>query len=767
LRSTRETRVEGDDTMPAKNLILFTLDDFRTPEDWGHFASMVSTPNIDRLMEQGTTFTRAITQVPLCNPSRASVFSGHQPIETGVLDNEVPWYERVAPEDTLPAVLKAAGAHVALLGKNFHDNPTWTPPEGVLANEFLLPRGSLNRTRVINDEVWHEGPFRTGRYGGSPDDFADQAISEAAEQFLSGAGSLGKPFFLGVGFNRPHLDWLAPREYFDLYDPALIRAALRASLDDGTMIDGLDEYRDLPSMSRPSAEHGPIAKNIDLWADLIHGYLASISYADAQIGEVLDTLAPKPALAADTAIVLWSDNGFHLGDKDRWSKFTPWREATEVPLVVVDPDVAGGQKARQVVSLVDIFPTVLDLMEIDAPARLDLAGNSLLPIIENPQADWYDPAAGKGVALTTIYGQLSVRAHIPGQGDYRYTLHPNGQAELYDIGKDPREHANRVDLGTGKGLTAADEAVRGQMRELLDDELARQGAFVSTGGDLRGTAAAELFITHSYGRKPVLTGGAGADTYVLYRDATLVEAAGGGHDMVVFRSTSLESRFVLPAHVEQVEVQRTFTGNDHANRIYAAGRDTALKGAGGNDVITGGLGVGFLDGGAGHDTVNGRDSGDTLVGGGGNDSLVGNGGKDQLLSGADRDTLSGGGDADTLTGGAGADRLLGGDGNDVFDFNSVAASGPASADTIVGFAGAGGGDGDRIDLGGIDANTGIAGNQAFVLGGTGAGRVRLLESGTKTLVVANVDRDADPELRIFIEDGSTRAAVFNAADFIL
>jgi arylsulfatase A-like enzyme len=753
--------------MPAKNLILFTLDDLRSPEDWGHFASMVSTPNIDRLMEQGTTFTRAIAQVPLCNPSRASVFSGKQPVETGVLDNEVPWYERVAPGDTLPAVLKAAGTHVALFGKNFHDNPTWTPPEEVLANEFLLPRGSLDRAKVIRDEVWHEGPSRTGRYGGSPDDFADQTTSDAAVQFLSGAGSLGKPFFLGVGITRPHLDWWAPREYYALYDPALIRAALRASLEDGTMIPGVDEYGDVPSLSRPSAEHAAIAKNLDLWADLIHGYLASISYADARIGEVLDALAAKPKLAADTAIVLWSDNGYHLGDKDRWGKFTPWREATEVPLVVVDPDATGGQKADQVVSLVDIFPTVLDLMEIDAPARLDLAGNSLLPIVENPRSDWYEPAEGQGVALTTVYGQLSLRAHIPDRGDYRYTLHPNGQAELYHLGKDPREHDNRVDLATGKGQTAADELVRGLMRQLLDEELGQQGAFISTGADLRGTAAAELFITHTYGRKPTLTGGAGGDTYVLYRDATLVEAAGGGRDMVVIRSASLETRFVLPANVEMVEVQRAFTGNDQANWIYAVGRDSTLKGAGGNDVLTGGRGIGYLDGGVGHDTVNGYDSGDTLVGGAGNDSLVGNGGKDQLLSGADRDTLSGGGDADTLSGGAGADRLIGGDGSDVFDFDSASASGPTSADTIVGFAGAGSADGDRIDLAGIDANAGVAGNQAFVFGGTGAGRLRLLESGTKTLVVANTDADADPELRIFIEDGATRAAAYNAADFIL
>ena len=217
-------------------------------------------------------------------------------------------------------------------------------------------------------------------------------------------------------------------------------------------------------MSRPSGEHATIGANFDLWADYIHAYLAAVSYADAKIGQVLDALEADPALAADTAIVLWSDNGYHLGDHDRWSKFTNWREATEVPLIVVDPDAAGGQVAEQVVSLVDLFPTVLDIMGIDTPARLDLSGESLLPIVEDTDTAWYDPDSGRGVALTTVLGAVSIRAVVPGHGDIRYTRYPDGKKEIYNLTADPDEHVNRLNYTTGKGLSAKDDALQRQPR---------------------------------------------------------------------------------------------------------------------------------------------------------------------------------------------------------------------------------------------------------------------------------------------------------------
>ena len=452
--------------MAAKNFLMFSIDDMRTVSNWGHFAPLIRTPNMDHLAEMGTTFERAVTQVPLCNPARTSVLSGLQPSKTGVLDNQTPWYERVDPADTLPGVLKSAGAYVAMFGKHFHTEAPIDPAQRARMFDEFIPVNNTGGTsaQVIQDGLRHDQPFATGRYR-KASDLEDEHTVDAAVEFLrERAGDLDEPFFLGVGITKPHLNWWVPSAYFDLYDPAAIRAALRKSLQDGSIIPGNGEYFDVPPMSVPSPDHPQIAANFDLWADYIHGYLASVSYADAKVGEVLDALEADPALAADTAILLWSDHGYHLGDKDLWGKFTHWKEATQVPFIYVDPDEAGGQTAQQIVSLTDIFPTVLASMGIAVPARLGLTGDSLLPIVRDVDIGWYNPGTGRGIAMTTIDGSVSIRAHVPGKGDYRYTRYPDGTEELYDISRDPNEHVNRVNFDTGKGKTA------GRRRDAHADE---------------------------------------------------------------------------------------------------------------------------------------------------------------------------------------------------------------------------------------------------------------------------------------------------------
>jgi arylsulfatase A-like enzyme len=717
----------------ATNFVLISVDDMRTPDNWGHFTPLVSTPNMDRLADMGTTFERAVSQVPLCNPSRSSVLSGQQPTRTGVLDNQMPWFERIAPADTLPAVLKAAGVYVAMFGKNFHNEAAIdAEQQGVMFDEFLsgFP-SSGSRAQVIEDSVQHDTPFASGRYRGT--DLPDEATVDAAVEFLRDtAGDLNDPFFLGVGISKPHLNWWVPSRFYDLYDPAEIRAALRQSLQDGTIIPGNGEYFDVPPMSVPSPSHAQIAADFDLWADYIHAYLASVSYADAKVGEVLDAVAADPQLAADTAILLWSDHGYHLGDKDRWGKFTHWRESTEVPFILADPDQPGGQTARQIVSLVDIFPTILDSMGIAVPSRLDLDGESLLPIVRDVDLGWYNPGTGRGIAMTTIDGSVSIRAQIPGGRDVRYTRYPDGTEELYDITRDPDEHVNRVNFDTGRGLTPADDALRATMSALMDDELERSGYLVSDGERrLVGTAADEILVSTTGPGRNELSGGSGGDTYILYRDTTIIEAAGGGSDLVVFRNEALESSFALPANVEMAQVTGDFTGNASANRL--------IGGAGGN----------------------------VLNGAGGNDTLLGLGGSDTLLGGSGNDVLRGSFAGDRLTGGSGRDTLDGGASGDTFAFAAPGDSTPTAPDTIVAFNGAGSASGDRIDLAAIDANAQAAGNQAFVFGGTSAGRVRTVANGGNTEVLANTDADPAMELRIVITDGSVGPGSYSASDFTL
>ncbi|MBP7002239.1 sulfatase-like hydrolase/transferase [Amaricoccus sp.] len=721
--------------MAATNLVYVSIDDMRAVDDWGRFADLVVTPNMDRLAAMGTTFERTVSQVPLCNPSRSSVLSGTQPNKTGVLDNQMPWTERIDAADTLPAVLKAAGAYVASFGKIFHTEVTIDAARQSVMFDEYLPGASVNgqRSNVVVDELYHDFPFNSGRYRGN--DLQDERNVAAAVDFLENrAGDLDAPFFLAVGISKPHLSWWVPGRYFDLYDPAAIRTALTRSLQDGTIIPGNGEYFDVPPMSVPSPEHAGIAADIDLWADYIHAYLASVSYADAKLGQVLDALEADPALAADTAILMWSDHGYHLGDKDRWGKFTHWRESTEVPFILVDPDQPGGRTARQVVSLVDLFPTVLDMMGIDAPARLELDGDSLMPIMSNPRTSWYDPASGRGVALTTIDGSVSVRAAVPGVGDIRYTIYPDGTEELYDIGRDPNEHVNRVDYATGEGLTAADDALRATMRGLMDQQLAEHDYLRSDGvNPVRGTAADELIIGANLetGRDD-LGGRGGDDVYVIYRDARIVETAGGGDDLVIIRDEVLERSFQLPQNVESVQVRVGFTGGGRASTIIGSELANDLRGGGGADVLLGLAGA---------------------------DMLFGDGG---------RDTLRGSYADDRLTGGGGADTLEGGSGNDVFVYLAGRDSRPADADVILGFDGRGSAAGDLIDLSALDADTRVDGNQAFRFGGTGGGRIRLIDNAAgETEVLANVDGDPDVEFRIVIRDGSAPASAYTAADFAL
>ena len=718
----------------ARNFIMLSIDDMRMLSGWGHFSPLVATPNFDRLADMGTTFERAVSQVPVCNPSRASVLSGQQPGRTGILDNEVPWAERINPADTLFGVLKAAGVHVASFGKIFHDEIAITAQQqGLMFDEFAMGYPySGSRAQVIEDGHQHDDPFATGRYRGT-DLRDDQTVAQATE-FLGRAGDLDDPFFLAVGITKPHLNWWVPARYYDMYDPAEIRAALLESLADGTIIPGNGEYFDVPPMVTRSPYHPEIAADLDLWVDFIHGYLASVSYADAKVGQILNALQADPALAGDTSILLWSDHGYHLGDKDQWGKFTHWREATQVPFLLVDPDAEGGQTARQIVSLVDIFPTVLDSMGVDAPARLGLAGDSLLPILDNPTISWYAPSNGRGIALTTIDGSVSIRVQLPGGDDYRYTRYPDGTRELYNLTDDPNEHVNRLDFETGQGLTPADTAIRNTLNTLMNGQLAQNGYLLSNGVNrVNGTGADEMLVTTNEPGSNVLAGGGGDDTYVLYRGATIIEAAGGGTDMVVLRNDAIEAGLAIPANVEIIQINGpSFTGNSAANRIIGSASANRLDGGSGNDVLSG-LG-----------------GSDNLIGGSGNDTLRGSHGNDRL------------------TGGSGADRLEGGTGTDTFAFLAASDSTQSAPDTILDFgAPFKSTGGDRIDLSGIDANTSVAGNQAFVFGGSTIGRLRLVNNGSNTEVLGNTDSDAAAEFRLVIQDGSTLANAYGAADFVL
>jgi Ca2+-binding RTX toxin-like protein len=268
----------------------------------------------------------------------------------------------------------------------------------------------------------------------------------------------------------------------------------------------------------------------------------------------------------------------------------------------------------------------------------------------------------------------------------------------------------------------------------MNGQLAQNGYLLSNGvNQVNGTGADEMLVTTNEPGSNVLAGGGGDDTYVLYRGATIIEAAGGGTDLVVLRNDAIEANLAIPANVEIIQINGpSFTGNSAANRIIGSASANRLEGGAGNDVLSG------------------------------------LGGSDSLLGGSGNDTLRGSHGNDRLTGGSGADRLEGGTGTDTFAFLAASDSTQSAPDTILDLgAPFRSTSGDRIDLSGVDANAAASGNQTFVFGGSTIGRLRLINNGSNTEVLGNTDADTAVEFRIVIQDGSTQASAYGAADFIL
>jgi Ca2+-binding RTX toxin-like protein len=391
-----------------------------------------------------------------------------------------------------------------------------------------------------------------------------------------------------------------------------------------------------------------------------------------------------------------------------------------------------------------------------------------VPIVEEIDIDWYGTGTGKGIALTAVFGAVSIRAIVPGVGDVRYTRYPDGTEEIYKLSNDPYEHVNRLDFRTGKGLTAADNALHNTVRGLMQDRLAEEGILLSDGiAPIQGTTADELIVGTSGSGVNVLRGGGGDDTYVVYKQSTIVEDAGRGFDAIVLQNATLEKTFNLPANVEMIQVSKFFTGNAADNWIFAGGNAGTLNGMGGNDTIRTGAGRFLVDGGEGNDRLLGDNGADTIVGGSGNDTITGEDNADDLSGGKGADVITGDAGNDKLEGNAGADVLTGGTGSDLFIVSTATDSAGATADRIRDFEGAGAAAGDRIDLAAIDAHAGLAGNQAFSWNKAGAGTLRAVEEGGNTVLFGNTDSDTAYELRIVLVDGQVAAVAYTADDFAL
>ncbi len=397
------------------NVLMIAIDDLN---DWVGFLRGhpdVQTPNLDRLAARSTVFRRAYCNAPVCGPSRASALSGLSVQQTKVFDNNT------SPRIANPGIvflqeqLARNGYTSKLIGKVNHSyvNTTAHPlPPVVPATNLLC--GDPGTARP-------DGAFDWAALDIDDSAMPDYQFTQSAIDFLGQSQS--KPFFLALGLLRTHVAWYLPRKYFDLYPEGSFRLSPSHKGD-------LD---DIPPAGKAVAfgqgENACIMSQ-RLKASAIRAYLASISFVDAQIGRVLDALEAS-AHATNTAIVLWSDNGFHLGEKLHWHKEALWERSTRVPFTISLPGQMSGNNVWYPVSLVDLMPTTLEICGNVAPPYA-MAGRSLVPLLDAPATPWNHP-----VLITRGQYDYAIRSTR-----WRYIRYGNGDRELYDCRSDPQEWTN-------------------------------------------------------------------------------------------------------------------------------------------------------------------------------------------------------------------------------------------------------------------------------------------------------------------------------------
>jgi arylsulfatase A-like enzyme len=427
------------------NVLFFAIDDLR-PELGCYGHQTILTPNIDRLAKRGMVFQRAYCQQAVCSPSRSSLLTGTRPDTTKVWDLVTHFRTALPDVVTLPQHFKNNGYFVQGMGKLYHggydDPPSWSVPwQTPQAPDYATPDTSapaaeVQKKKKKKQDGQRREPFEAGAV--ADDFYKDGKTAALAIETLRDTGKKPQPFFLAVGFSKPHLPFISPKKYWDLYDPAKIalapnqqppRGAPEYALTNGGEV---RNYRGVPA-------EGPLPE--PLQRQLKHGYYAAASYTDAQIGKVLDEL-DRLGLTQNTIVVLWGDHGWKLGEHGSWAKHSNVENDTNAPLIVSAPGMkAAGKRSRALVEFVDIYPTLADCAGLPLPKHLE--GVSLKPLLDRPDRPWKSAAFSQ-------YPRGPQRMGYSMRTDrYRLTVWVDRQdhtkvefVELYDHQTDPREDTN-------------------------------------------------------------------------------------------------------------------------------------------------------------------------------------------------------------------------------------------------------------------------------------------------------------------------------------
>lgn len=411
------------------NFLVFAIDDLNDYVGClaGHPNAL--TPNLDRLAGKGVLFTHAYCNAPVCNPSRASIWTGLRPTTTGIVSNRSGWF-RARPGFgqvvSMPQALAATGYSTAGFGKLFHLGSNngiageWQRVNTFSYGPIQLPKLNFPTGDRIAD--W-----------GVPDDdnenaaSYDPAIADRVIDMLEDRHD--KPFFIGCGFFRPHTPLYAAQKWFDLHPRENIALPKTIPNDVDDLVYFGKRPRREQDIEAPGLFTQDWAEESGKWKQVLQAYLASTSAMDFQLGRVLDALEADKPLAENTYIICFSDHGWHLGEKRHWGKAALWEQTTHVPFIIVGPDIPKGVRCEHPVDLLNIYPTVMDYARVERPHVLE--GHSLRPVLENADAEWPHPV------LTTFVDHHALRT-----ARWRYIRYASGEEELYDHDNDPEEFEN-------------------------------------------------------------------------------------------------------------------------------------------------------------------------------------------------------------------------------------------------------------------------------------------------------------------------------------
>ena len=407
------TSLIADETK-RPNVLFIAIDDLNAWVTHLGTHPQVKTPNIDRLAKRGVSFARAYCAVPACEPSRTALMHGQRPWTTACYYNGDGWKKLVPEGQGLSAQFLNAGYHVAGAGKIYHGDEYFESEW----SEYMPKNAKMEHGAGVEK---YEGYLEPLEHDLKDEDLSDwHAVNYCIERLQSKSE---KPLFVACGLHKPHLPFVVPRKYYDLFP-----------LDDVQLPPyQADDLDDVPArgikMANPNGDHAKLLAS-GRWKNAVQSYLATIAYTDMNVGRLLDAL-DHSRIKDNTIIVLWGDHGWSLGEKSHWRKFALWEEPTRAPLIWVAPNVAKvGTICERPVDFMTIYPTLCELSGVPTPSHLE--GTSLVKLLRDPTASWDHPAI-------TTHGYLN---HAVRMEQFRYIRYDDGSQELYDHKKDPNEWTN-------------------------------------------------------------------------------------------------------------------------------------------------------------------------------------------------------------------------------------------------------------------------------------------------------------------------------------